>query len=166
MRQRQTGVGDTRLGAQVLAVDGESHPALAFAYFVKLPSASETKQLGSGRVDHRVVALVSKNVGNTDIDVNAAYLNIGREDSDRRASGAQAALSVTRELTDKLSLIGEVSGQSEEDVLPRGLYPLGAFAIKVNERVQLDAGVRFGIGAEAPRVGAFAGVTFGIGKRR
>ncbi len=60
--ERKTGVGDTRLGAQLLAVeDAEGHPALAFAYFVKLPSASETKQLGSGRVDHRMVALISKN---------------------------------------------------------------------------------------------------------
>lgn len=164
---RETGVGDTRLGAQVLAVeDGGEHPALAFAYFVKLPSASETKQLGSGRVDHRAVALVSKKMGNTDIDFNLAYLNVGREDSNRRASGAQAAVSFTHELSDKFGLISEVSGQSEEDVLPRGIYPLGALIMKASRRVQFDAGVRFGIGAEAPRVGAFAGMTIGIGKRK
>ena len=165
-RQRETGVGDTRLGAQVLAVeDGEGHPALAFAYIVKLPSASETKQLGTGRVDHRVVALVSKKLGETDVDFNIAYLNVGREDSERRASGGQAALSFTRELTDKFGLVGEVSGQSEEDLLPRGIYPLGGVTFKASERVQFDAGLRFGIGREAPRVGLFAGVTVGIGKR-
>lgn len=54
------------------------------------------------------------------------YFNVRREGFGRRASGAQAALSVTHELTRKLSLIGEVSGQLEEDVLPRGLYPLRA----------------------------------------
>lgn len=164
---RETGVGDTRLGAQVLAVEnGEGHPALAFAYFVKLPSASQTKQLGSGRVDHRVVALTSKKMGDTDVDFNVAYLNVGREDSNRRASGVQAALSFTHELTDKFGLIGEVAGQSEEDVLPRGIYPLGALTIKASRRVQFDAGVRFGIGAEAPHVGVFAGITIGIGKRK
>jgi hypothetical protein len=166
-RRRETGVGDTRLGAQVLAAeDGEGHPALAFAYFVKLPSANEDKQLGTGRFDHRVVALVSKKVGDTDVDFNVAYLNVGREDSGRRASGGQAALSFTRELNDKFGLVAEVAGQSEEDVLPRGIYPLGAFTVKVSERVQFDGGVRFGIGAEAPRVGVFAGITVGVGKRR
>ncbi|MEJ7698384.1 MAG: hypothetical protein WKF71_01875 [Pyrinomonadaceae bacterium] len=40
----QTGIGDTRLGFQVVALkDTERHPALAFAYTVKIPTASESK---------------------------------------------------------------------------------------------------------------------------
>jgi hypothetical protein len=141
--RRLTGIGDTRLGFQVVALKDEpNHPALAFAYFVKLPSASEQEQLGSGRIDHRIVSLLSKKIGKTDIDFNAAYLNVGREDSDRRASGGQAALSFTRELNDRLSFIGEISGQSEEFERERGIYPLAALAFKPNKRLQLDFGAR------------------------
>jgi hypothetical protein len=98
----------------------------------------------------------------TDIDFNAAYLNVGREDSDRRASGGQAALSVARELSERLSLEGELSGQSEEDIQPRGVFALGALAYRVNRRLILDGGVRFGLNPEAPRFGVFAGMTIGI----
>ncbi|HEV8157920.1 MAG TPA: transporter [Pyrinomonadaceae bacterium] len=49
MQQHETGVGDTRVGVQVLALeDTERHPALAFAYYVKAPTASSEKELGTG----------------------------------------------------------------------------------------------------------------------
>ncbi|HEX7956971.1 MAG TPA: transporter, partial [Pyrinomonadaceae bacterium] len=79
-RERATGFGDTRVGFQVVALeDAPGRPALAFAYFAKLPTADEASGLGTGRFDHKVVALVSKKVGETDIDFNAAYLLVGRE---------------------------------------------------------------------------------------
>lgn len=161
--RRMTGVGDTRIGFQIVALkDQRGQPALAFAYFVKLPSASEQKQLGTGRVDHRIVSLLSKKIGETDLDFNLAYLNVGREDSDRRASGGQAALSMTRKLNSRFSFIGELSGQSEKFERERGIYPLAAIAFKPNRRLQFDFGARAGIGAEAPRVGVFGGVTVGV----
>lgn len=164
-RARETGVGDVRLGFQVLAAkDAARRPALAFAYLVKLPTASSEKGLGSGRTDHRVTALVSKEFEKTDIDFNLAYLNVGREDSDRRASGGQAAFSVTRELTKRWHFIGEVSGQSEEDILPRGIYPLAAVTYRINKRIEIDSGVRFGIGAQAPKAGVFGGITVGVAR--
>jgi hypothetical protein len=52
MGMRETGVGDTRVGVQVLALkDTERHPALAFAFYAKLPTASDEKNLGAGRTD-------------------------------------------------------------------------------------------------------------------
>ncbi|HVF56982.1 MAG TPA: transporter [Pyrinomonadaceae bacterium] len=160
---RMSGVGDTRLGFQVVALeDNEEHPALAFAYFVKAPSASESKGLGTGRFDHKLVALLGKKFGETDVDFNAAYLNTGREDSARRASGGQAALSISHEFKNNAGVEAEISGQSLDDVQPRGLFALGAFTYKVNRRLTFDAGLRFGLNPEAPRVGVFAGFTIGV----
>lgn len=160
---RETGVGDTRLGFQVVALkDTERHPALAFAYYIKLPSASEEKGLGTGRVDHKVMLLLSRKFGKTDMDVNVAYLNGGREDSDRRASGSQCAISFSYEFENKMGIEGELSGQSLDDVQPRGIFTLGALTYKVNKRFRLDGGVRFGLKPESPRVGVFAGVTVGV----
>ena len=161
---RSTGIGDTRLGVQVVAAEeSESHPALAFAYYIKLPTADETEELGTGRIDHRIVALISKQLGErTELDINLAYLNVGRADSDRRASGAQAAFSITQELNNDFSLIGELGGQTEDDVQPRGAFALGAFRYEVNRRFSFDAGARFGLDREAPRVGFFAGFTVGV----
>jgi len=161
---RETGVGDARVGVQVLALrDAERHPALAFAFYTKLPAASVDKNLGTGRTDYRVVALVSKTAGKTDFDFNAAYLNVGRESGGRRASGGQAALSVSRAFENDFGVTGELSGQSEDDVQPKGIFALGALTYKVNKRFQFDTGLRFGLNPDAPRIGVFAGVTAGIG---
>lgn len=162
---RMTGVGDARLGFQVVALkETEAHPALAFAYFVKLPSASREKGLGTGRFDHALVGLLSKKFGETDVDFNLAYLNVGREDSGRRASGGQAALAFSREFENDFGVTGELSGQSLDDVQPRGVYALGALTYKVSGRVRLDAGARFGLNPDAPRVGLFAGMSVGVTK--
>jgi hypothetical protein len=162
--ERETGVGDTRLGFQLVALkDTERHPALAFAYYVKLPSASQEKGLGTGRIDHKVVLLLSKKFGKTDMDINIAYLNVGREDNARRASGGQGAISFSREFENNLGIEGELSGQSLEDAQPRGVFALGALTYKVSKRFRLDGGMRFGLNPEAPRVGVFAGMTVGVG---
>lgn len=160
---RETGVGDTRLGLQVVTLkDTSSHPALAFAYYIKLPSGSEVKGLSTGRIDHKVLFLLSKKFGQTEMDLNLAYLNIGREDSGRRASGGQGAISFSYEFKNNVGLEWEFSGQSLDDVQPRGLFGLGALTYKMNKRLRLDTGIRFGLNPEAPRVGLFGGLVLGV----
>jgi hypothetical protein len=162
-RVRETGIGDTRVGLQVVALkDTAEHPALAFAYYVKLPTASEEKGLGTGRYDHKFVFLLSKKVGQLDFDFNGAYLNFGREDTEGRESGGQAAFSFSREFENNFGIEGELSGQSLDEVQPRGVYALAAATYKVNRRLQLDGGLRFGLTSDAPRVGIFAGMTVGV----
>ncbi|HEY6401702.1 MAG TPA: hypothetical protein VI479_09860, partial [Blastocatellia bacterium] len=56
----------------------------------------------------------------------------------------------------------ELAGQSLESTLPRGLYPLVAVTYQVNRRLRFDTGLRFGVGAEAPRVSVLAGLTVGV----
>jgi hypothetical protein len=160
---RMTGSGDTRIGFQVVALkDTAEHPALAFAYYAKLPSASTEKGLGTGRVDHKVVLLLSKKIGETDVDFNGAYLIVGREGESGWVTGGQAALAVSREFENNFGFQAELSGQSKDDVLPPGLYALGALTYKANRRLIFDAGMRFGLNRDAPRVGVFAGMTVGI----
>lgn len=160
----ETGVGDVRLGFQIVAVkESEKHPALAFAYSVKIPTASDAKMLGSGRYDHKLTALLSKKLGeNTDLDVNVAYLNVGRDDSERRADGGLAAINLSHEFENKFGFEAEISGNSLDDVQPKGVYALGGITYKVNKRLRFDAGMRFGLSNEALRVGFFAGFTAGV----
>jgi Putative MetA-pathway of phenol degradation len=160
---RETGVGDTTIGIQGVAVkETEEHPALAFAYYFKLPTASEAKGLGSGRVDHKIIALVSKTINQTDIDFNAAYLIVGREGERGWVTGGQMALAFSQNFKRNYSLQGELSGQTKDDAQPVGLFALGALAYKVNRRLVLDSGMRFGLTHDAPRVGVFAGLTVGV----
>ena len=162
-RERATGFGDTRVGFQVVAVEeGEGRPALAFAYYAKLPTADESKGLGTGRFDHKLVGLLSGKVGETDVDFNAAYLLVGREGAPGWGHGGQAALSVSRDFKNHFGVEAELSGQSLDDVQPRGLFALGAVRYTAGPRLVFDAGARFGLNPEAPRVGLFAGMSVGV----
>ena len=163
MGPRMTGIGDTRLGFQVVALkDTEQHPALAFAYYVKFPTASKDKGLGTNRFDHKLLLLLSKKLGTVDMDLNGAYLIVGREDEPGWVTGGQGAVSFSGEFRNGFGLQGELSGQSKDDVQPKGLFALGALTYKANKRLVFDAGMRFGLNPDAPRVGVFAGFTVGV----
>jgi hypothetical protein len=160
--ERMTGVGDAIIGLQVVAFKRTGYPTFAFAYHAKLPSASKEKELGNGRVDHKALLLISDQLGGLNLNINAAYLNVGRVDSRRRADGGLFSIDLSHRFENHFGLFGELSGQSLEFSLPRGVYPLGGVTYRVNPRLRFDAGLRFGIGAEAPRVSVVAGVVIGI----
>jgi hypothetical protein len=160
---RMTGLGDTQLGIQfVLQPENESRPGIALAYYIKLPSASSAKGLGTGRVDHNFIALVSKKIEGTTVDFNAFYLRAGRTTDNGHASSGQAALAASRNLTERLGLQGEISGSSRNDAQPAAAFALGAVAYQVNRRLAVDTGVRFGLSHDTPRAGFFAGLTVGL----
>jgi hypothetical protein len=161
--ERETGAGDTQLGAQaVLRREDARGPGVALAYYVKLPTASASKGLGTGRFDHYVLALLSKKVDETTLDFNAVYLLAGRTTDDGRASSAQAAFAASRDLTKRLGLQGELSGMTRNDEQPGALFTLGVVTYKVNRRLVLDCGLRVGLTPDSPRVGAVAGLTVGL----
>lgn len=160
---RNTGTGDTLLGAQVvLQHESKTRPGVALAYYVKLPSASVAKGLGTGRVDHNLLALVSKNVGGTTFDFNAIYLLAGRTTDDGHASSAQAALAASRNVTKRFGVQGELSGLTRNDAQPGAMFTLGVVTYQVNRRLVFDTGLRAGLTRGAPRVGAVAGLTVGV----
>jgi len=160
---RETGTGDTLLGVQgVLHHESKTRPGFSLAYYVKLPSASAEKGLGTGRVDHNFIALVSKNVRGTTFDFNAIYLLAGRTTDDGHASSGQAALAASRNVTKRFGVQGEVSGLTRNDAQPGAMFALGVVTYQVNRRLVLDTGVRAGLTPEAPRVGAVAGLTVGV----
>jgi hypothetical protein len=159
---RMTGVGDAIVGLQGVAFKRTGYPTFAFAYHSKLPTASKEKELGNGRVDHKAVLLISNQLGGLTLNINAAYLNVGRKDSGRRADGGLFSIALSHRFENHFGVFGELSGQSLEYTLPRGIYPLGGVTYRVNPRLRFDAGLRFGIGAEAPRVSVVAGFVFGI----
>jgi hypothetical protein len=160
---RVTGAGDTQLGAQaVLRHEDERGPGVALAYYVKLPTASASEGLGTGRFDHYALALVSRKLGETTFDFNAVYLLAGRTTERGRASSAQAAVAASRNVTRRFGLQGELSGMTRNDAQPGALFALGVATYQINRRLVLDCGVRAGLTPEAPRVGAVAGLTVGL----
>ena len=160
---RTTGAGDTQLGVQaVLQPENKSRPGIAFAYYIKLPTASSAKGLGTGRVDHNFIALISKTFGKTTVDFNGIYLLAGRTSGNGFASSGQAALAISQNLNKRFGVQGEISGLSRSDEQTGAMFGLGVATFQLNRRVVFDGGVRFGLTSAAPRAGAVAGITVGI----
>jgi len=158
-----TGLGDMQLGIQtVLEHEHGSRPGIAFAYYIKLPTADCSKGLGTGRVDHDFIAFISKKVHETTIDFNAIYLLAGRTTRSGHASSGQAAIAASRNVSKRFGLQGEISGFSRNDAQPGATFGLGVVTFQVNRRLVFDAGVRSGLTHGAPHVGAVAGLTVGI----
>ena len=160
---KETGAGDTQLGIQaVIQNEKETRPGIAFAYYIKLPTAEENKGLGTGRVDHSFLGLISKTEKKTTIDFNAIYFLAGNTSDRGHSSSGQAALALTQALTKRFGVQGEVSGYSRNDEQPGAILGLGVVTYQISRRAVLDGGVRFGLTQFAPKVGVVAGVTFGI----
>ncbi len=160
---RETGIGDVNLGFKAIARDKpKERLAVAFSYSIKLPTASEEKSLGTGRVDHNLRAIFNRTYGKNDFTVNFSYLNVGREMSDRRDSGAQVIFAYERELPKKFGIISEVFGNTVDEEQPRGLYVLGALTYKISKRLRFDVGARPGFGSDAPNFNFFFGLSAGI----
>jgi hypothetical protein len=162
MGRRTTRVGGSIIGLQAVAFKKTGYPTFAFAYEAKLLPTSKVEKLASGRVEHRALLLIGDQVGGFDLTFNAAYLNVARKESRRRADGGQFALAFDYKFDNHFGVTGELAGQSLEYTQPRGLYPLVAVTYQVNRRLRFDAGLQFGIGAQAPRVTIVAGVVVGI----
>lgn len=160
---RTTGAGDSQLGVQVVLQHEEKRrPGFSIAYYVKLPTASSAKGLGTGRVDHDFIALVSRSIGKTTIDFNGSWLLAGRTSGSGHASSAQSALAVSRTLTKRCGIQGELSGYGRNDEQPGSIFLLAAVTWQVNRRLVLDGGARTGLTHDAPGVGFFGGMTVGI----
>ncbi len=162
--KRETGVGSTVLGTQwVIQHQTKAKPAVSFAYYIKVPTASASKGLGTGRADHSFIGLVSKNIGAIAVDFNAIYLLAGRAVRSGHASSGQGALAFSRNLSKNLGGTVEVSGYSRNDAQPGGMFGLTGLSYQFNRRFSVYSGVRFGLTAETARVGYLGGITYGIG---
>ena len=160
MQTRETGVGDVNLGFKTIARDKpDERLGVAFSYSIKLPTASREKDLGTGKVNHNLRAILNRTLGKNDFIVNFSYLNVGREMTDKRDSGAQVILRYDRDFTKKFGLVNELFGNTVDEEQTRGIYYLGALTYKPNKKLRFDAGVRPGFGRAAPRFGFFFGLS-------
>jgi hypothetical protein len=160
---RATGIGDAYLSLQLTTFsEARQRPSLAFSYLIKIPTANETKGLGTGRVDHKTTVLISKKVHETDIDFNASLLINGTQDKHGWDKGYQIALGCSRELKRGLGLQCEIFGETLDTDQPRGLFAQITSTYELTTRTSLDTGFRVGLNSTTPRFGLSAGVSLSL----
>jgi outer membrane putative beta-barrel porin/alpha-amylase len=160
----QQGFGDNWLGPQIrLYRQTKSVPTLSFSYAVKIPSADENNGLGTGRVDHALTFLASKDVAHIHFDFNATQYWIGRVGTRGFDRNNQLNLAFSFFIHGPLQLTGEFYGDTELNRdSPAFASSLWALTYTVTPRLVIDSGYEATLTAGGPHRHVFVGVTYSI----
>ena len=166
---RVTGFGDTTLyvGADAL-LDKKGQPAVTLLYGIKAPTASDAKGIGSGEVDHTLIAAIGKTLGSS----KRSYLefDVGDYMAGRvNASGLDHFPFASLFLNQKLGSTGkfkghfEVGGDFATSKSNADMYSLNYLETRLSKKdakqyVGLKTGVRFGITPNVSRAGLYVGL--------
>lgn len=158
------GIGDNWIGPQIrLYKQTRRVPTVSFGYAAKIPSASTSKGLGTGRVDHAFTWLVSKDLAGVHFDFNTTHFVIGREGASGFDQSDQFNLAFSHPVRGKLLFTGEFYGNTRLNPATSGFFSsLWALTYAITPRLVIDAGFEAST-AGGPRRHAFVGATYSIG---
>lgn len=157
---RTTGIGDTVLivgGDPLLEKEGSSRPAIYALYGVKIPTASSTKGIGSGQVDHFVAAAVNRTLGRSYLELNFTEYFSGKPDSGRfdETSSLAGVFQRTVGRKGKAKLHFEVGGTFATQASNAEMYTLDYVQFAVSERAAIRIGGKFGLTPNVSRAGLY-----------
>lgn len=164
---RVTGVGDTTLivGGDLLVEDEEGpQPGISLLYGIKLPSASQSKGLGSGEIDHLLLGSMGKSFGldsRNFLGVDAGVYFAGKGSGEYYKIPI-ATLSFERVLTcsRKFTLHTEIGGSFRTEDVNAEISNLTFLKVKLSDRAQWRIGGKFGITPNSPSVGIYTAIRF------
>jgi Putative MetA-pathway of phenol degradation len=144
------GFGDNWLGAQYrFHRQTRRTPTLAVSYALKIPTSPAG--LGTGRVDHQVKLLASKDLGSTHFDFNASEFIVGRPTGGGNDTAAEIDLSFSHSLHNQLGMTGEIYGDTRLNSTGHGFTStLWALTYTLAPRLVVDAGVETALTPNAP----------------
>jgi hypothetical protein len=158
--ENENGFGDTELKLKYRLLDERGWmPSFAVTGNLKIPTASESKGLGSGKTDFGINTIVTKNLSKRwVIHLNFGYTFLGEHGVNNEFNYSAAAQFI---LSDKWALVGEIvgvnnfNGRKGDDPIS-GL--LGTYYL-ISENVIWDAGVEIGMNKAAPDFRLTTGLT-------
>lgn len=159
--KRENGMDDTEIKLKYRWMDEKDwRPAFTVSGILKIPTASESKGLGSGQTDFGVNAILTKTLGKKwAVHLNLGYTFIGEDHVNNELNYSLAAQFL---LTDKWALVGEVvgvnnfNGRHGDDPFS-GL--IGTY-YSITDKIIWDAGVEIGMSKAAPDFRFTTGLTW------
>jgi len=159
--EKENGFADTELKIKYRLLDDKDWlPAFAISGVLKIPTASESKGLGSGKTDFGINTIFTKNLSKRWVlHLNLGYTFIGEHGERNEFSYSLAGQFV---LSDKWSLGGEIGGVNNFNGHKSDDPFSGLLGIQymLSEILILDAGVEIGMNKAAPDFRLTIGLTF------
>jgi hypothetical protein len=160
------GFGNVQLGAKLrLWADPGGLPVLSILPQVNLPTADDSRGLGSGVADYTIALLTGTDIGrHGHVDANYGIGAIGDGDTGGHFTQQLVSVSASYALTDNWNPYAEVFWFSRQDASGGALVAVDAGAIyQLGNRYAIDGGAQFGVTADAPRFAVFGGVSVIVG---
>ena len=159
--ERENGMADTEVKLKYRWIDEKNwRPAFAVSGLLKIPTASESKGLGSGQADFGINAILTKTLSKRwIIHLNLGYTFIGEDHVNNELNYSIAAQFL---LTEKWGLVGEIvgvnnfNGRHGDDPFS-GL--IGTY-YSITDKITWDAGLEIGMNKAAPDVRLTTGLTW------
>jgi hypothetical protein len=158
----QNGIGDINLvGKYLLLKETENRPAIALKGAVKTSTGSAEKGIGSGDKDYSLFAVASKTLGKFTLHGMFGYTLVGDNGDENIRNIYTYGGALDYELTEKLHLCGEVTGNSNPDKTAVNDPVIGLLGMyyKISEKFVVDGGVRYGFTRSAPEWSTTGGIT-------
>jgi hypothetical protein len=158
--KNENGLGDTEVKVKYHLIDQKDWiPHFAVSGTLKIPTASDSKGLGSGKADFNFNTIFTWNLSERwQLYSNLGYTFIGEHHVDNECNYSVAAQFA---LSKKWALVGEIFGvnnfDGHKDDPISGL--VGAQYL-LSDQLVLDAGVEIGMNTAAPDYRLTAGLTF------
>ena len=157
---RARGFGDTMLVLKrAFLIDDTT--AFGLELGAKLPTARSP--LGSGRADYDVNAVFSRDIGSVHMDANLNATRIGLVDPGTGLTQTGLSTSLTRPLTEKLSLTAEIAGTSRHGTASTAQILL-ALGYSPSKRLAFDIGIIRGLNPASPGFAIFTGVVVPVAR--
>lgn len=155
----ESGFGDVVVGGRWRFVEGGSgRPSLALQGSIKLPTADETRHLGTGEVDYGVLFIASRSLGQFSLDVNGGLSLLGKPDG----GNAEAVLGIVTlgvPLGPRLGGYAEAFISRNLDVEQTVVIGSLGAGLTLSPRVVFDGALNFDISNASFDVQILAGVT-------
>jgi cobalt/nickel transport protein len=158
---RENGMADTEIKLKYRWMDEKNwRPAFTVSGILKIPTASESKGLGSGQTDFGINAILTKTLSkNWAVHFNLGYTFIGEDHVNNELNYSVAA---QFSITDKWAVVGEIvgvnnfNGRHGDDPFS-GL--IGTYYL-ITDKIIWDAGVEIGMSKAAPDFRLTTGLTW------
>lgn len=158
--KKENGFDDTEVKLKFRLMDEKDWmPSFAIAGILKIPTASKSRGLGSGKTDFGINLIFTKILGKKwSFHINTGYTFIGEHGMNNEFNYSFAAQLI---LSDKLALIGEILGVNNFNGR-RGddpLFGLLGIYFLITDSIIWDGGVQIGMNKAAPDFGLTTGLT-------
>ncbi len=159
--KKENGLGDTEVKVKYHLINQKGWwPHFAVSCKLKIPTASESKGLGSGKADFTINTIFTWNLGEQwQLHSNLGYTFIGEHHVDNEFNYSLAAQLT---LSEKWALVGEIVGVNNFNGHKRDdpVSVLVGAQYMVSDNFVFDAGIESGMNRAAPDYRLTVGLTF------